>query len=317
MLSIRLSNDEMTRNLDIALLRAFVAVADHGSMTAAGRMLHLTQGAISQQIGRLEAQAGPLFARDHRALRLTTEGERWLGPSRHLLAVHDALRDEMKGGTIEGSVRLGAPQDLVAARLGPILKGFSLDHPRVELTLVCATSTELLRTLKRGEVDIALVEELPGAARGECLAVERLVWVGARGGTAFRRSRLPVSLVDEACVFRPAVLDALRKCGRPWRTVFESGSIDATAATVRADLAVTASLASTVPSEFDILAPECGLPELPAFAIHLHVAGGPASAAALALGRSIREDFARGPDVVRVLQDGTAKARRGRLVPQA
>ena len=64
----------MTRNLDIALLRAFVAVADHGSMTAAGRMLHLTQGAISQQIARLEAQAGSLFVRDHRALRLTTEG---------------------------------------------------------------------------------------------------------------------------------------------------------------------------------------------------------------------------------------------------
>lgn len=307
----------MTRNLDIALLRAFVAVADHGSMTAAGRMLHLTQGAISQQIARLEAQAGSLFVRDHRALRLTTEGERWLGPSRHLLAVHDALRDEMKGGAIEGTVRLGAPQDLVASRLGPILKGFSLDHPRVELTLVCATSTELLKTLKRGEVDIALVEEIPGAARGECLAVDRLVWVGARGGTAFRRSRLPVSLVDEACVFRPTVLDALRKCGRPWRTVFESGSIDATAATVRADLAVTASLASTVPSEFDILAPECGLPELPAFAIHLNVAGVPASPAALALGRLIREDFARGPDVARILHDGTAKARRVRLVPQA
>ena len=56
----------MVRNLDIALLRAFVTVADHGSMTAASRALHLTQGAVSQQVARLETLSGPLFVREHR-----------------------------------------------------------------------------------------------------------------------------------------------------------------------------------------------------------------------------------------------------------
>jgi len=61
----------MTQNLEISLLRAFITIADQGSMTAAGHALHLTQGAISQRIARLESVSGPLFFREHRDVRLT------------------------------------------------------------------------------------------------------------------------------------------------------------------------------------------------------------------------------------------------------
>lgn len=188
---INAHNVRMARNLDIALLRAFVTIADHGSMTAAGHALHLTQGAVSQQIARLEALSGPLFFRDHRDLRLTSAGERLLGDARRLLAFHDALWTEMTAGAVEGTVRLGAPQDLIGTLLGPILKGYAQAHPQVELTLVCAASPELMRTLKRGEIDIALIEELPGSSRGEGLAIDRLVWVGARGELRIARGLCP------------------------------------------------------------------------------------------------------------------------------
>ncbi|MBU6491396.1 MAG: LysR family transcriptional regulator [Burkholderiales bacterium] len=310
----------MPRNLDIALLRAFVAVADRKSMTAAGRLLHLTQGAISQQIARLEIQTGPLFVRDHRGMRLSAGGERLLGPSRHLLSVHDALWQEMNGGAIAGSVRLGAPQDLVASKLGPILKDFSTDHPHVELTLVCAASTELMRALERGEIDIALVEEMPGQSNGECLAADRLVWVGATGGTAFGKDVLPVSMVDRTCAFRPVVLDALRRCGRSWRTVFENGSIDAAAATVRADLAVTVLLSSTVPPGFDVLPTGRGLPELPIFAINLHALPGQPSLAVAQMRRFLRDGFAPRADGETVPGQGqpqTMPVSRPRKAPPA
>ncbi|MDR6450442.1 DNA-binding transcriptional LysR family regulator [Paraburkholderia terricola] len=283
----------MARNLDIALLRAFSTIADHGSMTAAGHALHLTQGAVSQQIARLEVLCGPLFFRDHRELRLTSAGERLLGHARQLLALHDALWTEMTTGAMEGTVRLGAPQDLIGTLLGPILKGYAKVHPQVELTLVCAASPDLMRTLKRGEIDIALVEELPGASRGECLAIDRLVWVGARGGVAHRKSPLPISMVSETCAFRTTVLDELRKRELLWRTVFENGSVDATAATVRSDLAITAWLASTVPPELDILPPESGLPELPGFAINLHLSPSQNSPAVTELARHVRDGLTR------------------------
>jgi hypothetical protein len=100
-------------------------------------------------------------------------------------------------------------------------------------------------------------------------------------------------MVSETCAFRTTVLDELRKRELPWRTVFENGSIDATAATVRSDLAITAWLASTVPPEFDILPPDRGLPELPGFAINLHVSPGQNSPAVNELARHVRNGLTR------------------------
>lgn len=283
----------MTRNLDLALLRAFVSVADHRSMTAAGHALHLTQGAISQQVARLEMLSGSLFVREHRNLLLTAAGERLLEQARRLLAAHDALLAELTAGAVEGTVRIGAPQDLVGTCLAPILKSYTHAHPQVALTLVCAASPELRRGLTHGNLDVALIEAPVGSSRGECIAVDRLVWVGAKGGTAHRHSPLPVSMVAQTCAFRPTVLDALRGCDRPWRTVFENGSFDATAATVRADLAVTVWLASTVPPDLEILPAGGGLPALPNFSINLHVPRGQHTPAATELARYLRNGFAR------------------------
>jgi DNA-binding transcriptional LysR family regulator len=293
MSSISVHNAWMARNLDITLLRAFVAVADHANMTAAGRALSLTQGAVSQQIARLEALSGALFVRERRTLRLTAAGERLLGQARRLLALHDALWLDITAGALEGTVRVGAPQDLVGTWLGPILKGYAHAHPQVALTLACAASPELLRALGRGEIDLALIEEPLGPSRGECVAVDRLVWVGAKGGAAHRKLPLPVSMVAETCAFRPVVLDALRERNLAWRTVFESGSFEATAATVRYDLAVTVSLASTVPADLDILPPDAGLPVLPCFAVNLYLPRGQGSPAAAELARQLREGLAR------------------------
>ena len=278
----------MARNFDIGLVRTFVAVADHGGMTAAGNAVHLTQSAVSQQVARLEALVGqPLFVRD-RQIRLTAAGEQMLGRARRLLRLNDDMWAEMTGAGPEGRVRLGVPYDLVGTLLAPILKRYVDTFPRVDVSLVAGASPDLAAALAGGELDLAVIEEPVGAGRGECLAVDRLVWVGARGGSAHHKSPLPVSMVAPTCAFRSAVLAALGEDGRAWRTVFENGSIDATTATVRADMAVTTWLAATVPVDLDILSAEAGLPELPSFAISLQVAAGRQSPAAEALARHIR-----------------------------
>ena len=285
-------NASMTRNLDIGLLRAFAVVADQRSMTAASKVLHLTQGAVSQQIARLETlTGGPLLARDRGGLRLTPSGERLLGKARRLLALNDEIWTEINSGTIDGPVRLGVPYDLVGTCFAPVLKAYAGACPQVELSLACGSSDELTRRLVRGELDVAVLEQPVAVATGECLAVDRLVWAGAKGGTAFTKIPLPVSMVAESCAFRPAVLAALERQHREWRTMFENGSLDATLATVRADLAVSAWLASTVPVDLDILPPAIGLPDLPSFAITLQVPGRPPSLAVLELAHHIRDAF--------------------------
>jgi DNA-binding transcriptional LysR family regulator len=262
----------MTQNLDINLVRTFVAVVDHGSMTAAANRLHLTQGAVSQQIKRLEESFDcSLFERDGRRVELTQVGERFLGKAKRLLGVNDEIWADMTTRPLQGPLRLGVPYDLVGTCFPPIFKAFAEACPYVQISLMCGTSPELSKALASGSLDLAVIEAATDEATGECLRVERLVWVGARGGTAYLKRPLPISMVAESCAFRPAVLQALREKNLEWRTVFESGNIEATTATVRSDLAVTAWLASTVSSDLDILGLDTNLPTLPNFAISLHM----------------------------------------------
>ena len=69
--------------------------------------------------------------------------------------------------------------------------------------------------------------------------------------------------------------------------------MEAALATVRADLAVSAWLASTLPPDLDILPSSFGLPELPAFAINLHLPRHQAGAAATELAQHIRDGLVR------------------------
>ncbi len=291
---IKVHNVSMTRNLDLDLVRTFVTVAESGSMTVAANLLHMTQGAVSQQIKRLEEMLScPLFVRKTRKLELSRHGERFLVKARQLLRLNDEVWVEMTGESLKGSLRVGVPYDLVTA-LAPAMKAFAETHPHVELSLLCASSPELSEAVSGGRVDVSLVESLASESEGEVVRIEPLVWVGGRVGDAWRKRPLPLSLVDERCAFRPIVLGALADAGIAWRTVFESGNIEATAATVRAGLAITAWLVSTVPADLETLAPPAvGLPALPPFAICLRL---PASVqpAAQEFARCVRDSMSNG-----------------------
>ncbi|GBQ36019.1 LysR family transcriptional regulator [Gluconacetobacter azotocaptans] len=291
--AITIYNAAMARTLDLALIRTFVTVADHDSMTIAANALHLTQGAVSQHVRRLEDQlGGALFERTRGGLILTVLGERLLGKARYLLALNDDIWEDLEGHAIKGKLRLGVPPDLIGTSIAPALKAFSDAHPHVELSLVCSASPELKVALAKGELDLAVIEEPAGHETGECLTVDRLVWVGARGGQAYRRRPLPISMVARTCAFRPVILEALRKSGLTWRSAFEAGSIEATATTVRADLAVTAWLSSTIPADLTILS-DAGLPDLSSFAITLHLSAKSISSAATEMARALRATFSQ------------------------
>lgn len=241
-------------------------------MTAAAHSLHLTQGAISQQIKRLEAGFNcTLFVREGRRLELTQAGERFLGKAKRLLGTHDEILAEMTARPLQGPLRLGVPYDLVGTSFPPIFKAFAEAYPKVEISLLCGASQQLSDALARGSLDLAVIEQAADESTGECLCLEHLVWVGARGGGAHLKRPLPISMVADTCAFRPAVLSALSENKIEWRTVFESGNIEATTAIVRNDLAITAWLPSTVPADLEILGQDAGLPLLPSFAVSLQL----------------------------------------------
>lgn len=261
----------MNRNLDIALIRTFVAVVDHASMTTAANLLFMTQGAVSQQVKRLEQSLGcSLLIRKPKQLELTSQGELFLAKARQLLQFNDEIWAQTVGSPVRGYLRIGAPPDLITS-LAPAMKTFSESHPSVELSMKCATSLELHEDIKDGRLDIALIEYLASSPQGEVIRTEPLVWVASATSDIWKTRPLPLSLVDERCVFRPLVLGALAKEGIAWRAIFENGSFEATASTVRVGLAVTAWLASTVPADLIKIPEAAGLPDLPEFAVCLRM----------------------------------------------
>ena len=143
------------RDIDVAIVRAFLTVVETGSVTRAARLLNLTQGAISQQIRRLETLAGKhLFVRSGRRMTLSAEGRDLLAPGTQLVSSNDHLWGSLRQPAFQGEVRFGAPYDIIGSYTPPILRRFSDAFPTTRVTLVCHDSLLLLADLKAGNIDV-------------------------------------------------------------------------------------------------------------------------------------------------------------------
>ena len=286
----------MRRDLDISLVRAFLAVVDADGVTAAAAVLGVSQAAVSQQIKRLEAVLEcRLFERQGRKLVLAPAGERLLAQARRLLALNDEVWSAMRAPAFEGEVRLGLPYDIIGSVVPPILRRFARAQPRVRVSLVCEDSRIVRRQLRSGGVDLALTTETEVGGGGETLRTDRLVWVGIPGGDAHLRDPLPVSLGAPSCAFRPVAIEALGRARRDWRAVLEESRLEPVHAAIEAGLAVAPLLRSSVPARFEVLdgraARAARLPALPEFRINLYAPSGP-SPAARELADHVRASFA-------------------------
>ena len=108
--------------LQIDLLKTFLAIIDTGGFTNASQVVHRTQSAISMQVKRLEDTIGqPLFERIGRSIKLTTEGEALLPYARRLLKLHEETVAAMARPDVVGSVRIGIIDDYALRFLPDIL----------------------------------------------------------------------------------------------------------------------------------------------------------------------------------------------------
>ncbi len=168
-------------NLDIDLLRAFVAIAETRSVSRAAERLLRNQSTVSLQLKRLETTLGKrLFARTSRAVRPTAEGEAMLEPARRLLALNDEIVASTQAPQIEGVVRLGTPEDFATTHLPDVLASFARSHPRVTLEVTCDLTLTLAERYRAGQFDLVLLKQEPSKrAAGVRVWREPLVWVAA------------------------------------------------------------------------------------------------------------------------------------------
>jgi len=280
------------RNIDTQLLRTFRTTAETGSMTQASALLNLSQGAVSQQIRKLEEQFDCiLFNRQKSGLTMTSAGEKLFSKAQQLLAVNDEIWQEMVQSDYKGTLSLGVPLDLMSGKLPSILRLFAENYPSVGFNLVCAPTLDLQKQFNDGQLDLTLMEEQTENVSGEILFTDQLVWIGAQGGTVRECSPLPISIASDACVFRLPTITALDQLGRPWKRAYESNNLDAILAMIRMDLAVGVFLSSLVPKTLERIPQNSLFPPLPEFHITLSLATGPRQEIASLLAEYIRRGF--------------------------
>lgn len=251
-------------NLDLDLLRAFVAVAEAKSFTRAGARLGRTQSAISLQIKRLEEQLdAELITRDPRSVVLTVHGEALLASARRLLRLNDEIIGEMFEHALEGEVRFGAPEDFATTHLPGILGDYARAYPHVSLSVTCDLTLRLMDKLGQGELDLALIKREPlGTDQGVPVWREHLVWAAAGEDVLHEGAPVPLIVAPAPCVYRKRATAALDASGRPWRIAYTSPSLAGQHAALRAGLGVTALPAEMTPADLVTLGPANGFPPL-------------------------------------------------------
>ena len=181
--------------LELDLLRTLVAIADTGSFNKAARAVFRTPSAVSMQMKKLEEQvARPLFAKDGRSVILTPDGDSLVSYGRRILKLADEAMQRFRAPQIQGTIRLGMPDDYASQYLPKILARFAASHPNVEVDISCQSTRELLNRLDDNTIDIALVSAGHGQQAGMTVHREQLVWAGLRHGCAHEKSPLPLAL---------------------------------------------------------------------------------------------------------------------------
>jgi DNA-binding transcriptional LysR family regulator len=146
--------------MEIRQLRYLIALDEERSFTRAAAREHVAQPALSQQIRRLEEEAGLALAqRNTRSVSMTEAGEMLVARARRIFAELDSARAELDAlrGVHTGHVSVGAMHTMGPIDITMPLAIFHQRHPEVELTVREQSSEELAEMLRDDELDLAFL----------------------------------------------------------------------------------------------------------------------------------------------------------------
>jgi DNA-binding transcriptional LysR family regulator len=191
-------------------LETFATAAELSSFTAAARVLHLTQAAVSQRIAALESNLGvPLFRRQGGRVLPTEAGRRLHEYSRRILDLHREARQQITGRPIPlaGELSLAASSVPGEHLLPQLLAVFQQRHPNIRAKVTVADSEVVLRRIERGKAHLGLVGMKSDSPHLDyrCFACDTLaVIVPARHHWAQRKQVSLAQLAEQPLIVREA-----------------------------------------------------------------------------------------------------------------
>jgi DNA-binding transcriptional LysR family regulator len=148
--------------LNLERLRVLHAVATTGSVVGAAGVLHVTTSAVSQQLARLERETGQELAERHgRGLRLTQAGRLLADHAAELLAHAERVESSLAEhrGAVAGPLRVAAFATAARGLLPCALRELRDRYPALAVTLSELEPHESVPALRRGELDVAVVQD--------------------------------------------------------------------------------------------------------------------------------------------------------------
>jgi hypothetical protein len=156
-----------------------------------------------------------------------------------------------------------------------------------------ASNTRKLKAMiESGDIDLILTTEEECGSQGETISMQRLVWAGAPGGTAFRDRPLRLAF-ERACLFRPWVQRALDEAGIAWEMAVDTNATRTVEASVSADLAIHAMLECAISPYLEPITHGGALPDLPSTRINMYRAASAKGALVDALEEMVRGAYGR------------------------
>ncbi len=251
-------------NLDLDLLRTFVAVADLNTFAAAAAAVCRTQSAVSQQMQRLEQLVGKeLFARHGRNKLLTEHGIQLLGYARKILRFNDEACMSLMFSNLQGVLTLGASDESADTILPFLLNRISSVYPKLAPDVSVKRNAFMVEMLKENEVDLVVTTHRPGQYDCLTLRTSPTHWYCAAEYVLQKGEPIPPVLLDDPSPFRDMVLTALNEASIPWRPAYVASTLPAVRAAVKAGLGVTARPVEMMSPDLRVLGQSEGLPSLP------------------------------------------------------
>ena len=251
-------------NLDLDLLRTFVAVADLNTFAAAAAAVCRTQSAVSQQMQRLEQLVEKeLFARHGRNKLLTEHGIQLLGYARKILRFNDEACSSLMFSTLQGMLTIGSSDESADTILPFLLNRISAVYPKLALDVRVKRHAEMSEMLKANEVDLALTTHRLDNFESITLRTSPTLWYCAADYILPPGEALPLVLLDEPSPFRDMIVGTLNAANIPWRVTYIASTLSAVRAAVKAGLGITARPVEMMSPELRVLGSKEGLPPLP------------------------------------------------------
>lgn len=258
------------KTLDIATVQAFVLVAELQSFTRAAEVMGSTQSNISIKLGKLEKQLGRrLLERSPRQVRLSAEGQGFLGVARELLRAHDQA-----AGAFDREPRrlvVGISHELIGSEWPALLRRINAQDPGLRMEIRVGSSRDLMPLYESGELDAAWLLKPDGRRKqGRRSHAESFSWFAATAGPPMSREPLPLATQGPHCRIRNAAVHALDTAGIAWEEVFVGKGAAIVGAAAAAGLAIAVLATRTAPTGTMDVGALLSLPAIPAQEVMLY-----------------------------------------------